>query len=46
MPKRLPPKKPFTLDKDETFDLFEKEFASMNTLLISKGPSFKEVASG
>lgn len=37
-------KKPFTLDEDGTFDLFEKEFASMNTLLLSKGPSFKEVA--
>lgn len=37
-------RKPFTLDEDGTFDLFEKEFASMKTLLLSKGPSFTEVA--
>lgn len=37
-------RKPFTLDEGGTFDLFEREFASMNTLLLSKGPSFKEVA--
>lgn len=37
-------KKPFTLVEDGAFALFEKEFASMNTLLLSKGPSFKEVA--
>lgn len=37
-------KKPFTLDEDGTIALFEKEFTSMNTLLLSRGPSFKEVA--
>ena len=36
-------KKPFTLDEGQTFALFEKEYESMSTLLLSKGPSFKEL---
>lgn len=36
-------KQPFMFEDAETFVLFDKEFEAMNTLLLSKGPSFKEV---
>jgi hypothetical protein len=34
---------PFTLANAETFALFDKEFDSMNTLLLGPGPKFQEV---
>ena len=34
---------PFTLPDAESFALFDKEFDSMNTLLLGPGPRFKEV---
>lgn len=34
---------PFTLPDAESFALFDKEFDSMNTLLLGPGPKFKEV---
>lgn len=37
-------KKPFTLDEDGTFTLFEKEYEAMNTLLLGEGPAFNDIA--
>ena len=34
----------FTLPEVKTYRLFEEEFAVMNTLLLSPGPTFKELA--
>jgi hypothetical protein len=34
----------FTLTDEKIYHLFEKEFESMNTLLLSPGPTFKKVA--
>lgn len=34
---------PFTLQGAESFALFDKEFDSMNTLLLGPGPKFREV---
>lgn len=34
---------PFTIDDDETRRLFEAEFGSLNNLLLSPGPTFKEL---
>lgn len=33
----------FTISKPETYRLFKKEFRSMNSLLLSPGPTFEEV---
>jgi len=33
----------FTITDEETYRLFEKEFASLNSLLLSPGPTFEEV---
>lgn len=33
----------FTLPEDKTYRLFEEEYAVMNTLLLSPGPTFKEI---
>lgn len=37
-------REPFKLSESATFELFEKEFEAMKTLLLGKGPTFKEVA--
>lgn len=34
---------PFTLPEGKTFRLFEEEFTVMNTLLLSPGPTFKDL---
>lgn len=34
----------FTLSEEKSYRLFEEEFAVMNTLLLSPGPTFKEIA--
>jgi hypothetical protein len=36
-------KQPFTITDEKTYGLFEKEFGSINSLLLSPGPTFKEV---
>jgi hypothetical protein len=33
----------FTIIDDKTYRLFEREFESINSLLLSPGPTFKEV---
>lgn len=33
----------FTLPEEKTYRLFEEEFAVMNTLLLSPGPTFTEL---
>ncbi len=33
----------FTITNDKTYRLFEKEFESISSLLLSPGPTFKEV---
>ena len=34
---------PFAITDDKTYRLFEEEFESINSLLLSPGPTFKEV---
>ena len=41
--KEFASRRPFAITDDTTYRLFEKEFESINSLLLSPGPTFKEV---
>ncbi len=41
--KEFAPRSAFAITDDKTYRLFEKEFESISSLLLSPGPTFKEV---